>query len=103
MEGWTLRNYGRVSNSGSEERNSYLRQQYEWQFQAGSNFKTLPQQRNFSINATIHVYYLTGKAMPDNTCKHSLTYILLISYNCLYIHCFQDFGHIDFSLFNICV
>ena len=30
-----------MANSGSEERNSYLRQQYEWQFRARSNFKTL--------------------------------------------------------------
>ena len=36
-----LRNCGRVPNSGSEERNSYLRQQYEWQFRARSNSKTL--------------------------------------------------------------
>ena len=36
-----LRNCGRVANSGSEERNSYLRQQYEWQFRARSDFKTL--------------------------------------------------------------
>ena len=35
-----LRNCGRVANSGSEERNSYLRQQYEWLFRARSNFKT---------------------------------------------------------------
>ena len=39
-----LRNCGRVANSESEERNSYLRQQYEWQFRARSNFKTLCRQ-----------------------------------------------------------